>query len=501
VNGSAARLAPSHSRCLIVGVGVLFLAVTASGFARAQQACEESPIPGVVASEAFSFSARRVSDDGRVVAFTGRSAGDPVNSRALYVFDPVTGTLRQLGAAVAPVVQTSPLGRSVFNSVHVAGLTGNGSTLFRSYFGGVQNLGSNSYLRTRNEPSYAIDVATGTAAPVPSLVANLAQHLGTPYASTILDISADGRYLLMAEAYGDGAAVPFQTLPPYRLDRLTGEVTTIHTLQQDLAPDFVDVGVTELVLSGDGQRVGFAGDRGNRLLTLDFEPTLANVARMYSEPYVLDIAATSFERAYAFDITQTRAATASSLGFLRNLGRTGTVYAFDRSGPVAGVHNPFGTASIGYVLAGQPIVQTLLAPQPWSRGTVGAGFGFISEAEDVVFFVSSENLTGFNSQLSNQLFSAAIPGGELKQITRLDDGGGRVTGLGLGSAFETAGYQTVSFRGASFDNTTVTVQAFDVDRQGAYSVTPVAGGRRSLSASFTPEPDRFRLLRVIRCPR
>jgi hypothetical protein len=486
-----------------LSLGLLALAVDSRATA---QVCEEAPIPQLVATNAPLLSQRLISDDGRAVAFIGRDPEMTLNHRAFYVFDPVTRALQQVGLPIAPATIQLPDGVEFQMQVDVGGLTSDGTTLFRTYRGAFQVRTLQSgvqifVLLSRNEPSFVIDVATGSQTPISSQVASIAQNLGVPYYSRISDISADGRYLLMDEGYlAPETGEPIREV--YRLDRQDGSIVDVLAMQESLAPDYMETfDVTDFSLSGDGRLVaGFDGDLGGRLLLPLGQFAPGNIARMSTEPYVLDIEAETFQRVFEFDISQPRVGGSSS-GLIRGLGFSGQVFAFDRTGPMPGDPNPLGVARIGFGLLGQPSeVQILLPAQEWLRGAFGTGFARISQSEDRIYFISGDDLTGDNPQLSNQLFSVTIPEGQLRQLTSYDDGGGRLISLGLQSALQIGTYQTVQFRAASFDNTVFALQVFNVDTQVQLLTPPTrqANGRRTVGFSAV-NPDNRRLMRVFRC--
>ncbi|MBD8527543.1 hypothetical protein [Pseudomarimonas arenosa] len=456
-------------------------------------ACEAVPVPGLIGSEPpglISGSQRFVSDDGSAVLILGREPGVPAAHFELYVFNPDSGTLTALTQG-SPVVEiTRPNGFRQTIPVNSAGITADGSTVFQTYQSGVfadVDPGTGQqipFLLTRSEPSYAIDVATGNRQALPSRVQASAQALGVPFGTTVLDISANGRYLLMFEAFGDGATVPYQTFY-YRLDRQTGAILDIGPTLLAAAPDFVERFSTQSMMSGDGRFVAFSGDRGNRLLTPTGGFTSANVARMSGEPYLLDLDAVTLRPAYSFDISRPRNG-GSSLGFLRSLGRTGNVIAFDRTGPTVNEPNPLGAAYIAAADA-QGNLTVLIPPQPWLRGTFGTAFGHIAEGEDRIYFQSGEDFVGENPQLSNQLFSVEIATGTIRQITNGDDGGRRLVDLGLQGVLSLgSGLSSVSFIGSSLDHRIVLVYEYGLEPASGFVAAVRSGSATRLTSRSSP---------------
>lgn len=469
-----AALVPLHADALCTEAVPPSLAVT------------DLPHPGVH---------RFIADDGRAVLFSGRRARDPESHRGLFLFDPVTGRVKLLTAPVAPVAGVGPGGR-VDVAIEVAGLSADGRTAFQTYAGTLGYAGPNGsapFLLTRSEPSWAIDTETGVRTPIASRVRSVAEAAGVPYLSVIESVSADGRYLLMTEAYGNGASVPYKRLT-YRLDRLTGKSIDIEDAIAQADPTAVVSLPTLTGLSGDGRRVAVAGDAGYRLALPSRARAPGNEARILAEPYVYDFESGRLSRAYQFDIAQPRESLrGSSFGFLRNLGRRGLVYAFDRTAPIEGDPNPAGFARIGVALADDPRrIDILVLAQPWARGSFGTGYALVAEAEDRLYFVSSADLVGWNPQRSNQLFAVSIDGAELRQLTAFDDGLGRSTAAGSVA-------QTVLFAGASFDHSVVAISVQGFDPGGTAQRQANAAGIRREGTHEGPQVTTELNLRVYRC--
>ena len=248
---------------------------------------------------------------------------------------------------------------------------------------------------------------------------------------------------------------------------------------------------TAFQISGDGNAVSFYTNRNLEDPQRRFLNQLANnTSQLYFNGYVYygdtdeikPIAPVSFSG-------PARPANGSSNAvFVRNIGRTGKIFALDRGANYIGAPaNPTYQAATAYVVVGQP-VKYIVAPLPTLpiRGVFANNLAYISRDEKLIYFGHTSDLVpGSNTQNSYELFSFEISTNKIRQISIFRDGllqrldSSQIQDFGDGYQMNFLGASAdgkiVAYRRGGFLNT----QALSRNASGQYSISRTVSGLTS----------------------
>lgn len=181
-------------------------------------------------------------------------------------------------------------------------------------------------------------------------------------------------------------------------------------------------------ISGDGNAISFSTNRNLEDPQRRFFTQLTNnTSQIFVLAYVyyLDTDEIKVIAPINFSGPARPANGSSNSVFVRNIGRTGKVFALDRGANYIGTPaNPTYQAAPAFVQVGQN-VKYIVAPGPTlpARGVFSNNLAYISRDEKTAYFAHTSDLVpASNAQRSYELFSFDIATNKIRQISNFRDG-------------------------------------------------------------------------------